>query len=344
MQSQSLELAKWAIGVRLRDKSLKDVEDALNTGKIIRIHILRPTWHFVSAEDVHWMFDLSVPHLRSIYHYYFRKQRLDRDLIIRALSALEGLLSGGKHLTKQEISEALHVEKRIVDAVHINQIISYAEIERIVCNGRQRGGKQTFTSFAEWAPRRQTLLREEALERLARKFFTSHGPATIQDFAWWSGLKLTECRQALELIKDDFVSESGGGRVFWMKNDMKISSTNDPLPLLLPPFDEYVVSYTNRSEMIGDVHYGKVMTKNGLFSPTVMLNGKIVGSWKKVMKKGSPQIALSFFEKTTQKTQDLFIPAIRRTEQFWDERPPDDRHRLRYQGNGKLSDPGLGSV
>lgn len=317
MQSQSLELAKWAIGIRLRNKTLKDVEEALNTGAIIRTHILRPTWHFVSAEDIHWMFDLSAPRLRPIYHSYCKVHGVDKDYIIRAVSVLEDILSDGKHLTKQEIREALHARNISIEMPHINRIISYAEIEGVVCNGRQQGSKQTYTSFAQWVPRKQILAREEALERLARKFFTSHGPATIQDFVWWSGLTLTECRQALKLIKDDFVGESINGRNFWMKNDLVIPSINEPSALLLSPFDEYVVSYTERSEMIEDKHYGKVMTKNGLFSPTVMLDGRIVGSWKKLMRKGLAQIELSFFEKTTKREQDLFLPEIKRIERFW---------------------------
>ncbi|MDR1114980.1 MAG: winged helix DNA-binding domain-containing protein, partial [Tannerella sp.] len=155
---------------------------------------------------------------------------------------------------------------------------------------------------------------DEALERLARKYFTSHGPATVHDFAWWSGLSLTECKQAIDAIKSDFICETVNGRAFRMKNDIQTPPANEPSALLLPSFDEFTVSYKDRSEIIRDTHYGKVITKNGLFSPIITLNGEIIGSWKKITAK---KIALDFFEKTPKKTQELFSPEIKRLEKFY---------------------------
>ena len=317
MQSQSLDLAKWAIGVRLETKTVKHVEEALNTGKIIRTHILRPTWHFVSAEDIHWMFDLSNPRLKPVYISYCKTVGVDEAMISHAIPVLEKILSGGKHLSKPEIGALLQAEKIITDTRLLGLIISRAEMEGILCNGKIQGRTQTFTLLDEWAVRKETISKEEALERLARRFFTSHGPATIQDFCWWSGLSLTECKHAIEMIKKDFICETINDRVFWMKNDIQTPPPNNTSALLLPPFDEFVVSYKDRSELIHETHYSKVMTKNGLFSPTVMLNGEIVGSWKKTMKKSIPQIELAFFKKTPQKTQVLFNPEIKRLEQFY---------------------------
>lgn len=318
MQSQSLDLAKWAIGTRLENKSVKDIDEALNTGKIIRTHILRPTWHFVSAEDIHWMYDLSNPRLKPVYQSYARMRQVDEALICKTASILVNILEGNKHLTKEEITANLASKDIIIDDINVlNQVINYAEMEGLVVNGSIRGKQQTFTLLEELAPRKETICKEEALERLARKFFTSHTPATIQDFAWWSGLSLTECKQAVELIKHDFVSEKINGRAFWIRNNITIPPTDRDSALLLSPFDEFVVSYKDRSELIHETHYGKVMTKNGLFSPTVMLNGEIVGSWKKATLKGAPKVELSFFEKTAKKIQQLFTPEIKRLEKFY---------------------------
>lgn len=317
MQSQALDMAKWAIGTRLENQTIRDVEEALNTGQIIRTHTLRPTWHFVSADDVHWMFDLSNPRLKPIYHCYAKMRQIDESLIYNAIPVLEKILIGGKHLTKQEIGSALQTQDITLDDDHLKSAITYAEMEGILVNGRLKGKKQTFTLLEEWAPRKQTICKEEALEHLARKYFTSHSPATIHDFAWWSGLSITECRQALEMIKVDFICETINERDFWMKSDIKVPPVDSNSALLLPAFDEFVISYKDRSEMIEDIHYGKVMTKNGLFSPTIMLNGKIIGSWKKVAHKSTPRIELSFFEKTSQRKQDLFKPEIKRLEKFY---------------------------
>ncbi|MFV0336914.1 MAG: winged helix DNA-binding domain-containing protein, partial [Chthoniobacterales bacterium] len=317
MQSQALDLAKWAIGVRLENKKVGDINEALNTGKIIRTHILRPTWHFVSAEDIHWMFDLSNPRLKPIYRSYAKAFGADEPLINRAVPALEKVLTGGKHLTKKEIGDALLAQDIVLDDRHLQLSISYAEMEGVLMNGRQKGRTQTFTLFEEWAPRKKTICRDEALARLARKFFTSHGPATIPDFAWWSGLTMTECRQAVEMIRADFVCETMNGRDFWMRDDIKIPPAGNDEALLLPPFDEFVVSYKDRSEIIEEVHYGKVITKNGIFSPTIKLNGEIIVSWKKMTRKGSPRIELSFFEKTPKRKQDLFNSEVKRLENFY---------------------------
>lgn len=318
MQSQSLDLAKWAIGVRLENKTVKDIDEALSTGKVIRTHILRPTWHFVSAEDIHWMYDLSNPRLKPVYQSYAKMRGVDETFIYDTIPSLVKILEGNKHLTKQEITNNLVSQDIIIDDINVlNQVIHYAEMEGLVVNGCVRGKQQTFTLLEELAPRKETISKEEALERLARKFFTSHTPATIQDFAWWSGLSLTECKQALGFIKHDFVCEAINGRDFWMKNDIKIPPTDKDSALLLPPFDEFVVSYKDRSEMIEDIHYGKVMTKNGLFSPTIMLNGEIVGSWKKTAIKSAPKLELSFFEKTSKKIQTLFEPEVKRVEDFY---------------------------
>lgn len=317
MQSQALEMAKWAIGARLDNKVVKDIEEGLNTGEIIRTHILRPTWHFVSAEDIHWIFDLSNPRLKSVYQSYCRMSGADESTVNRAVPVLEKVLTDGKHLTKEEISDALQTQNLTLDSTHLNMALCYAEMEGLVVNGKLRGSKQTFTLLQEWAPRKAALSKEEALERLARKYFTSHGPATVHDFVWWSGLSVTECRQGVEAIKADFICETINGRDFWMKNIIKVPSAGEDSALLLPPFDEFVVSYKDRSEIIEAGHHGKVMTKNGIFSPTVMLNGEIIGSWKKIAKKGLPKVELSFFEKTSKTKQELFKSGIERVEAFY---------------------------
>lgn len=317
MQSQSLEMAKWAIGSRLENSTVSDINEALDTGKIIRTHILRPTWHFVSAEDIHWMFDLSNKRLKTIYHNYGKQLGVNHDLMLRAVSIAEKALIDDKHLTKQELCDYLRTQGMNFDTRHMTSLIEYAEMEGVLCNGRLKDNKQTFTLLEKWAPRRETICREEALERLARRYFTSHGPATINDFSWWSGLSVTECRQAIEMIKGDFVCEEFNGRRFIMRSDVNTTPPTDMSALLLAPFDEFVVGYTDRSEIIEEAHYRKVMTVNGLFSPTVMLNGEIIGSWKRIAKKGVSNIELSFFKKQSAKTEKLFDQDINRCKAFY---------------------------
>lgn len=317
MQSQTLEMAKWAIGVRLPGTAVKDIENALNEARVIRTHILRPTWHFVSAEDIHWMFDLSNPRIKPIYISYCKLTGTDEQTVTGTYPIIEKTFAGGKHYTKPEIQEILEQHGVECKDRLLNMVIDRAEMEGIICNGKLRGNKQTFTLLHEWVPKRYTLSEEESIERLARRFFTSHSPATIEDFAWWSGLTVTTSRKAIELIKHDFISEEINGRTFWIKNDFKTPENNQPSALLLPPFDEFVVSYKNRSEIVEDIHYSKVMTKNGLFDPTIMLNGEIIGKWKKKTVKKGAEVDLTWFVKTTKKVQALFEKEVRRVEAFY---------------------------
>src|SRR5690554_3190681 len=317
MQSQALEMAKWAIGSRLPDSSAKEIIGALNRGEVIRTHILRPTWHFVAAKDLRWMYALSYPRLKPVYRSYAKMLSADESLLYRYIPLIEEFLSGGKHLSKQEIGEALAERGVLLDDNHLKLLLSFAELEGVIVNGELEGSRQTFTLLDEWAPRIPDITRDEALDRLARKYLPSHGPATLQNFAWWSNLPVTDCRKALEMIRPDFIRESINGRECWMRSDTRTPPLAQDSALLLAPFDELVVSYKDRTEMIEEAHYSKVMTKNGIFSPTIMLNGRIIGSWKKSMKKNVPQITLTFFVKVPKKTIALFQPEIKRLEKFY---------------------------
>lgn len=310
MQSQASEMAKWGIGNRLEGATYQRVTEALDAGRIIRTHILRPTWHFVSAEDIHWMIPLSTPRLKPVFLSYAKMIGIDEASMPRRSVQVINTLEKQGHLTKQEIDEQLKNEGIEIDERELSIILSQAEIEGIVCNGVAKGIKHTYALLEERVPKTRSFDKEEALATLAYKFFSSHGPATLQDFIWWSGLLITEARSALEMVKEQFVSETLNGREFWMKNDIRMPEKGKDSVLLLPPFDEFVVSYKDRSELIEDEHYGKVMTKNGLFSPTIMLNGRIIGSWKKVTKKKMPEVEISFFKKTSQKTERLVQAAI----------------------------------
>lgn len=317
MQSQSLDMAKWAIGSRLQKNSRKSIIDALNKGEIIRTHILRPTWHFIAAEDIYWMNELSYPRLKPVYQYYSKMLKTEESIIYRYLHHVESLLEGCKHLTKQEIGTKLKDSGLELDDNNLSVLLSFAELEGIIVNGRLEGNKQTFTLLKEWVPYRESISKEEALERLANKFFRSHGPATLQDFVWWSGLTINDCRNALEMIKPSFISEMVNGRECWMAYNIMNPPSDIDSARLLAPFDEFVISYKNRSEIFDSEHLRKVVTKNGIFSPTIMLNGKVIGTWRKRMKKNSPEIVLTFFNKENKKVVNLFETERKRLEEFY---------------------------
>ena len=318
MQAQAFDMAKWAIGVRLPGFTNHHIDEAINGFRIVRTHILRPTWHFVAAEDVHWMLELSAPRLKQTYLVYGKYVGIDETYILKNFYRLEKLLEQESFLTRQEILERLIAEGLEADTHTVNRLLDFGELDGIVGSGQVKGNKHSYCLLQRYIPKPPSIPKEEAIERLARRFFTSHGPATLQDFVWWSGMLISDAKKGLELIKHDFIAEEINGRTFWMKNDIKIPEKPDPHPLLLPPFDEYVVSYKDRSEIIEDKHYSKVMTKNGLFSPTIMLNGEIVGSWKKATKNKKPEVELSFFNKANKQTLNLFEQPTLSVKAFYD--------------------------
>lgn len=317
MQSQNYEMAKWGIGIRLPGITNKQVETSVNAGEIIRTHILRPTWHFVAAEDIHWMHELSAPRLKPAFISYARMRGVDESLIKKTLDVVAAILQEHGHLTRQEIAE--HLEARGFDTsgtTDARDVVQRAEVEGIVCNGEVRGNKQTYALLHERVPKKYTLSKEEAIERLTRRYFTSHGPATLQDFLWWSGLTLTEIRKAIELIKHDFICETINGKDYWMPNNIQTPPAKTNFKHLLPAFDEFVVSYKDREEIIDERYYRKVLTMQGIFSPTIHYNGKAVGSWKRINKKSGVVAELSFFETTPKKVQGMFGKAVKEYNKF----------------------------
>lgn len=316
MQSQNYEMAKWGIGVRLPHVTNAVVEDAVNRGEIIRTHILRPTWHFVTAEDIYWMLDLCAARLKQAFMSYGKARGIDEDHISKGIDLLPAILEEKNHLTRQEISDELKRIQFVIDEDLVKYIMSRAELEGIVCSGVVRGSKQTYALLHTQAPNRINLSKEEALERLARKFFTSHGPATLQDYIWWSGLLASEAKKGIELIKYDFICEEINGKSYWMKNDIQIPAHTESA-LLLPAFDEFVVSYRDRAEILEEEHYRKIITRTGMFSPTITLNGRIIGSWKKAIRKKKVGVDFTFFNKKEEHKKDLFAGQVKLYESFY---------------------------
>lgn len=317
MQAQNYEMAKWAVGVRLPGSTNAAVEAAISRGDIVRTHILRPTWHLVAPEDIRWMLELTAPRIKKAFVSYAGYRGMDEAYVRRGMERLPGILEEHGHLTREEIGE--HLTRggfKLENERTVHYIVSFAELDGLVCSGEVRDKKQTYALLHLRTPDAGPVSKEEALARLARRFFSSHGPAMIEDYSWWSGLNLTEARQGIEQIKQDFVCERINGKDFWMSADIQIPPAGEPSVLLLPAFDEFVVSYKNREEVISETHHRKVLTLNGIFSPTVHVDGEIVGTWKRVTKKGRVTAVGAALESARLPEVDLFDARVGGYERF----------------------------
>lgn len=304
MQAQDYQMAKWAVGIRLQGSTDKLVESYLNEGKILRTHLLRPTWHLVSAEDIYWILELTAPHIKPSMRARHRELGLTEKIVTHTKSVVEKALSGGIHLTREELMEKLQDAKLITDRAQVTHLMMICELDQLICSGTSKGKKQTYSLLEERVTKPQPLSREEALAKLAERYFLSHGPATVQDFTWWSGLPVKDARNALEMVKQNFVSEVIDGQTYWLA-DHGISLSNEENSVhLLPAYDEFIISYRDRSATILAENNKKAISENGFFRPVVVVNGETIGTWKRIQKKEITLIEPVYFQpvaKTIQK-------------------------------------------
>src|SRR6266852_6469726 len=199
VQAQDFAAAKWALGLRLQGVTDDDIEQAFTDGAILRTHVMRPTWHFVSPADIRWLLALTAPRVHAASAYYSRRLELDEVAFRSTNAVLANALQGGKQLTRDELASALQQAGIITEGEQrVTHIMMRAELDGIICSGARRGKQFTYALLEERAPQARALERDEALAELTRRYFTSHGPATVQDFVWWSGLTTADARVGLE--------------------------------------------------------------------------------------------------------------------------------------------------
>ena len=294
VQAQDYAMAKWAVGIRLSTTE-NAIEKALDDGDIVRTHILRPTWHMVAASDIRWMLALTAPQIKKTNNAMSRKYGLDTSILNRCNAIIEKSLSGRQYLTRKEIVLELNHQGIDTSDLRANLIIVNAELDGIVCNGSRRGKQFTYALLDERVPPANPFAKEEGLAALAQRYFTSHGPATLHDFAWWSGLTLTDARQALELVRPYLLAAENNGQTYWFDPALSADHDKGESVLFLPAFDEYMVSYKDRSASLDPSVAKAAITGNGIFRPIIVIGGKVVGLWKRTFQKSKVLIEPYYF-------------------------------------------------
>src|SRR5215210_2557763 len=200
VQSQEHAHAFWSLGMRTDGATYADVQRAFDAGGLLRTHILRPTWHFVTPEDIRWLLALTSPMVHRRNGTQYRAAGLDPALLERACRVIVAGLSGGRHLTRQEIGDLLATRGIVADGPRLAHVVMYAELEAAICSGPMRGAQHTYALLDERAPHPSALADEDALGELALRFFAGHGPADERDLARWASLRLTDARAGLEAV------------------------------------------------------------------------------------------------------------------------------------------------
>ncbi|TAE26169.1 MAG: winged helix DNA-binding domain-containing protein [Cytophagales bacterium] len=305
IQAQDFPMARWAIGLRVHGATDAAIEQALNTGKLVRTHILRPTWHIVAAQHVRWMMALTGKSIKAASASRDRELGIDVALYARTNDLICKALADNNHLTRAEIMQFLEQNGVKTDPSRAVHFMAYAETDALICNGIPRGKEQTYALLDEKVPDKGLILtREESLAELAKRYFTSHGPATLPDFQWWSGLSMTDARAGLASIRSELETVELGGRAYFfhagtfdrqnLTGKTGIDEEGSSL-FLLPAFDEYCVSYKHRTDVFAAEWQGNAITSNGIFKPIIVVNGKIEGLWKRTIQKNKVVIETQFF-------------------------------------------------
>ena len=318
IQSQDYTMVKWAVGMRLKSATIQTVEKALQKGEILRIHVMRPTWHLVAAEDIRWMLKLSAQHIKSANDSYAKGHSLDitEEVYTKSNNLLEKILCGKKSLTKQEIAEHFERAGLLADTYHMTRFMARAEVEGIICSGECRGRNHTYMLLEERVPPVPEITKDEALARLARNYFRSHAPAVLQDFIWWSGLSISEAKQAIYLIESEMITEQWNSQTWYIHNSCRTRGKIADSLHLLPPYDEYLLGYKDRTDVLPKEFYPKAFTNNGLFYPVLLHEGQIIGNWNKSVKKGVINLKHSFFQENVCLEESLLSNAKDRYKQY----------------------------
>jgi Winged helix DNA-binding domain len=292
VQAQDFNAAKWALGLRMRTATNAVLEEAFNRGEIVRTHLLRPTWHFVAPEDIRWLLELTGPRVSLKCGAAYRAYELDAAVLKRSNVAITKALKGGKHLTRSELRAILNRAGIAADdSVRMGHILIHAEVARVVCSGPLRGRHFTYALLDERVPADRKLTRDEALAELTRRYFASHGPASLADFVWWSGLTTNDARTGIALLDRELRKLSIEKTTYW-SSDGRPGSQRNAGAHLLPAYDEYTVAYKNR-EIVFHPDAASQLSAWGVLGPTIIVDGKIVGTWKSTFEKGSIKLALN---------------------------------------------------
>jgi len=317
VQAQDFSAAKWSLGLRIRDSTDDAIEKAFNNGNILRIHVMRPTWHFVLPDDIRWMLEITAPRLKLLLKNYNLRLGLDESLFAKSNAAIVKALEGHNYLTRQELKAILADTAIETDVQRLGHILTRAELDGLICSGPLRGKQFTYALLDERVRRSIMPGREQSLAKLAFSYFTSHGPAQLKDFSWWSGLGSKDARSALAMIKSRLHQVEYDKKTYWFPPPIEAAVPDTPRALLLSIYDEYTIAFKDRSDISDARDIERMIGMGNSLTAVILLNGRVAGTWKRGMKKDSVEIRLSPFRKLDNDEQEAVEREVARYGRFF---------------------------
>jgi hypothetical protein len=312
VQAQDYPGAKWSLGMRMDSSTDARIEQAFNAGEILRTHVLRPTWHFVTPADIRWMLALTGPRVAAGNSFRLRQLELDESQLGRSSAIIAQALEGGRTLTRAELGERITAAGISTAGQRLPYMLMQAELEGLVCSGPRRGSQITYALLDERVPPAPPLEREEALAEITRRYFTGHAPASLKDFTWWSGLTVADAKTGLALLGSQVEQLEADGQTSYCCGPLP-SGAHDAEAVLLPTYDELLVGFSD---------FGRVRAGRGdpgirsRFDPRLLLGGEIAGSWQRTLKKNSAAIQVEPFRPLTSAEQQQVFSAAGRYGKF----------------------------
>lgn len=299
VQAQDYTGAKWALGQRAVGAADASIDRLFDEGRIVRTHVLRPTWHFALPEDIRWLLELTGPRIRRSLAGRFRRLGLDESDVAHATEIFQEELAGGRFLTRPELGEALGAAGIAPDGQRLPHLLMAAELDGVIVSGRRRGKQLTYALLAERAPGARTLERPEALAEIARRYFQGHGPAQLQDFIWWSGLTASDARSGLALAAGDLQRCDIEGKEYWLAADAGLDGPVTAAAHLLPNWDEYTVGYRDREAALppNQPFDPTLFSFGSILSNVATIAGRVRGAWRRVSTSGSIRVELRMLDR-----------------------------------------------
>lgn len=313
MQAQDFPMARLAVGLRSVSLTEADVLDAYNKGEILRTHVLRPTWHLITSEDADWMLRLTAPRLLAAMSSWSKKLKLTKEVYARSNRILASA-TAKKPVTRDEAVATLKKAKPGFPPGSHTLLLFRAEVDRVIISGPIVDGETTYALFTDRVKKHKILRHDEALARLAHRYFTGHGPATLDDFTWWSGLKVGDARTAYAAVEKQFSRETIGETRYLIPKGARPAADK---VYLLPAFDEFIIGYSDRSAVLAASISSKVVSNNGIFRATIVANGIVRGIWKREIKKGKLAFKPEYFGKADAGLKEAVAERAQELAAFW---------------------------
>ena len=284
VQAQDYGAATWALGQRVAGATRLAIDRAFDRGDFVRTHVMRPTWHFVAPEDVRWLLALTGPRVNAMSAPYYRKFGLDARAFSKSRTVFEKALEGGRQRTRLELRAALEKARVIIpgdDPLRTAFLVLRAELDGLLCSGPRQGKQFTYMLLDERVPGVPAMTRDEARAELTRRFFLSHGPATIKDLAWWSGLTTADVRAGIDSVGPALAGRTIDGQAYYQSPSVGRIRKGRPRAHLVPVYDESVLSY--RDSRVAYAEMPEAGRDNGQL---IVIDGRAVSTWRRTIGTG----------------------------------------------------------